>query len=161
MRPAIKKKFSYFPELAVISNVNTYRPSLDLQSQENMQSLDPSQSSFKIVKWKGENMGDTGCKLRGQYIGGGHFCKERCNLSSTIDISWWIITRGRFLLITNHMHIGHSWQKCSCTVMTKSKQHWKTRDKWWGERSCQQNCLKLQPSHIAALQLCLLYIHSF
>lgn len=50
MRPAIKKKFSYFPELAVISNVNTYRPSLDLQSQENMQSLDPSQSSFKIVK---------------------------------------------------------------------------------------------------------------
>lgn len=38
----LKKKISYFPELAVISNVNTYRPSLDLQWQENMQSLDPS-----------------------------------------------------------------------------------------------------------------------
>lgn len=37
-----KKTNSYFPELAVISNVNTYRPSLDLQWQENMQSLDPS-----------------------------------------------------------------------------------------------------------------------
>lgn len=27
----LKQKISYFPELAVISNVNTYRPSLDLQ----------------------------------------------------------------------------------------------------------------------------------
>lgn len=40
--PAIFTKSYYFPELAVLSNVNTYRPSLDLQSQENMQSLDPS-----------------------------------------------------------------------------------------------------------------------
>lgn len=43
--------------------------------------------NFKTVKRKGEKMGDTACKLRGQYIGGGRFCKERCNLSNTIDIS--------------------------------------------------------------------------
>lgn len=42
MEPLIFKEISYFPRLAVISNVNTYRPSLDLQSQENMQSLGPS-----------------------------------------------------------------------------------------------------------------------
>lgn len=46
---------------------------------------------------------------------------------------------GKFLLITNHMHIGHSWQNIFMHSYDLIKTMLNMRDTWWGERSGQPN----------------------
>lgn len=91
---------------------------------------------------------------------GGHFCKERCNLSETTAISWCILARGRFFLITNYMHMGHSWQKCSCIVRSNQgeteKQERNNEDKGTGKK----NLKNYTPGQTATLPLCLPHVHS-
>lgn len=93
---------------------------------------------------------------------GGHFCKERCNLLETTAVSWCILVHGRFFLITNDMHTGHSWQKCSCIVRSNQgeieKQEKNNADKGMGKKK--KNLKNDTPGHMATLPLCLPHVSS-